>query len=66
MIFAPDLSYGGHYDGHLGGPRDIVRSLRYLPLTAEPRVRWQYDDFPYFVTDRNGGEANIKATDIVT
>ena len=36
-----DMSYGGHYDGHPAGPRDLVRSLRWLPLTAEPRTRFQ-------------------------
>jgi CubicO group peptidase (beta-lactamase class C family) len=36
-----DFSYGAIYDGRRGRPRDIVRALRYLPLTAEPRTRFQ-------------------------
>ena len=37
-----DFSYGGHSDGHKARVVDVVRSLRYLPLTAEPRTRFQY------------------------
>jgi CubicO group peptidase (beta-lactamase class C family) len=44
-----DYSYGGEYDGHKGTPRDVVRSLRYLPLTAEPRIRFQYSNIMYAV-----------------
>lgn len=42
-----DLSYGGSYDGHKVTPKDVVRSLRYLPLTAEPRTAWQYCNLMY-------------------
>ncbi|KAH0536105.1 hypothetical protein FGG08_006991 [Glutinoglossum americanum] len=38
-----DLSYGG---GN-ATVRDVVRSLRYLPLTAEPRTEWQYCNMMY-------------------
>jgi CubicO group peptidase (beta-lactamase class C family) len=44
-----DYSYGGFYDGHKGTPRDLVRSLRYLPLTAEPRTRFQYCNMMFVV-----------------
>ena len=36
-----DFSYAGHKDGHKATPRDIVRSLRYLPMTAELRTTFQ-------------------------
>ncbi|KAI9051163.1 hypothetical protein LZ554_005265 [Drepanopeziza brunnea f. sp. 'monogermtubi'] len=42
-----DLSYGGHYEGRNATPEDIVRALRYLPMTEEPRVRWQYCNMMY-------------------
>lgn len=42
-----DFSYGGKYEGHEGGPRDVVRALRYLPLTAEPRTKYQYCNMMY-------------------
>lgn len=44
-----DLSYGGHYDGHKATAKDIVRALRYLPITAEPRTRFQYCNMMYVV-----------------
>ncbi|ODA81273.1 hypothetical protein RJ55_04237 [Drechmeria coniospora] len=34
-------------DGRAARPRDIVRNLRNLPLTAEPRVRFQYCNLMY-------------------
>jgi CubicO group peptidase (beta-lactamase class C family) len=40
-----DLSYGG--TGAV--PRDIVRSLRYLPLTWEPRTEWHYCNLMFVV-----------------
>lgn len=40
-----------HHDISLGGPNftieDAVRSLRHLPMTAEPRVRFQYCNLMY-------------------
>lgn len=42
-----DLSYGGKYDGHEGTSRDVVRALRFLPLTAEPRTTYQYCNMMY-------------------
>jgi CubicO group peptidase (beta-lactamase class C family) len=44
-----DFSYGGTYDGHKGMPKDVVRSLRHLPLTAEPRTRFQYCNIMFVV-----------------
>jgi len=44
-----DMSYGDHYDGHYVTSRDVVRSLRYLPLTAELRTKWQYCNMMYVV-----------------
>jgi CubicO group peptidase (beta-lactamase class C family) len=44
-----DFSYGGIYDGHRGVPRDAVKSLRYLPLTAEPRTKFQYCNLMFVV-----------------
>ncbi|KAK1759641.1 beta-lactamase/transpeptidase-like protein [Echria macrotheca] len=32
---------------HTATPRDVVRSLRYLPLTYEPRTKWQYCNLMY-------------------
>src|ERR1700710_1072032 len=46
---AHDFSHGNTYDGHKGTPRDVVRSLRYLPLTAEPRTRYQYCNMMFAV-----------------
>lgn len=37
-----DITSSGTYDGHKGTVKDAVRALRYLPLTAEPRTRFQY------------------------
>jgi len=44
-----DLSYGGHIDGRKFTPKDLVRSLRHLPLTAEPRTHFQYCNLMYVV-----------------
>jgi len=44
-----DMSYGGHYDGHYVTSKDVVRSLRYLPLTAELRTKFQYCNMMYIV-----------------
>ncbi|KAH9208370.1 putative penicillin-binding protein [Leptodontidium sp. 2 PMI_412] len=44
-----DLSYGGTYEGRNSTPRDVVRALRYLPMTEEPRVRFQYCNMMYVV-----------------
>jgi CubicO group peptidase (beta-lactamase class C family) len=44
-----DLSYGGHIDGHKFMPKDLVRSLRHLPLTAEPRTHFQYCNIMFVV-----------------
>jgi len=38
-----DLSYGGPGSS----VRDVVRSLRHLPMTAEPRTTWQYCNIMY-------------------
>jgi CubicO group peptidase (beta-lactamase class C family) len=37
-----DMSYGGTYDGRDGTIRDIVRSIRWLPMTEELRSKFQY------------------------
>jgi CubicO group peptidase (beta-lactamase class C family) len=37
-----DSSYGGHYDGHKPTLKGAVRAMRHLPLTAEPRTKYQY------------------------
>lgn len=42
-----DFSYGGFYEGHKATPKDIVRALRHLPLTAEPRAKYQYCNMMY-------------------
>lgn len=44
-----DHAYGGVYDGHKGTVKDVVRSLRYLPLTAEPRTTYQYCNLMFVV-----------------
>jgi CubicO group peptidase (beta-lactamase class C family) len=44
-----DMSYGGHYNGHYVTSKDVVRSLRYLPLTAELRTKAQYCNMMYVV-----------------
>ena len=44
-----DFAYGGHFDGHRMTSGDLIRSLRYLPLTAEPRTRAQYCNMMYVV-----------------
>ena len=38
-----DLSYGGR----ISTPRDVVRNLRNLPMTAEIRTTWQYCNMMY-------------------
>jgi CubicO group peptidase (beta-lactamase class C family) len=42
-----DFSYGDECEGHKPTIKDIVRSLRYLPLTAELRAKWQYCNMMY-------------------
>jgi CubicO group peptidase (beta-lactamase class C family) len=42
-----DFSYGDEYRGHEPSIKDIVRSLRHLPLTAELRTKWQYCNMMY-------------------
>jgi CubicO group peptidase (beta-lactamase class C family) len=44
-----DKSYGGSYDGHDARVKDVVRSLRHLPLTAQPRTKFQYCNMMYVV-----------------
>ncbi|KAI0129484.1 beta-lactamase/transpeptidase-like protein [Xylariales sp. AK1849] len=41
------LAYGP--DGHRSGVRDFTRSLRHLPMTAEPRVEFRYCNLMYMV-----------------
>lgn len=43
-----DTSYGGP-DGHKWTPKETVRHLRYLPITAEPRTKWQYCNLMFVV-----------------
>lgn len=38
--FLPSTSAGG--EKRVATPRDVTRSLRYLPLNAAPRTTWQY------------------------
>jgi CubicO group peptidase (beta-lactamase class C family) len=44
-----DQAYGGTYDGHKATVKDIVRSMRHLPLTAEIRARFQYCNLMFVV-----------------
>ncbi|KAI9826733.1 MAG: hypothetical protein M1819_007278 [Sarea resinae] len=44
-----DQALGGTYDGHNATVRDVVRSLRHLPLTAEPRTKYQYCNAMFIV-----------------
>jgi len=44
-----DTSVARHYDGHRATPRDVVRSLRHLPLNAEPRTTFQYCNLMFVV-----------------
>jgi CubicO group peptidase (beta-lactamase class C family) len=44
-----DYSYGGHYDGKKPSLKGAVRALRHLPLTAEPRTKFQYCNQMYGV-----------------
>lgn len=50
-----DWSYGGTYGGpnsedlHEGTPKDVVRSLRDLPMAAEPRTTFHYCNIMYVV-----------------
>lgn len=37
-----DFAYGGDYKDEKASVRGVVRALRYLPLTAEPRTKFQY------------------------
>lgn len=36
-------------DGHPGTVRDVVRSMRYLPMVSEPRTEWRYCNVMYMV-----------------
>ncbi|KAI1411142.1 beta-lactamase/transpeptidase-like protein [Hypoxylon sp. FL1857] len=36
-------------DQHPGTVRDVVRSLRYLPMVSEPRVTWRYCNLMFMV-----------------
>ncbi|KAI1458097.1 beta-lactamase/transpeptidase-like protein [Annulohypoxylon moriforme] len=44
-----DKALGRRYgaDAHPGTVRDVVRSLRHLPMVAEPRVEWRYCNVMY-------------------
>ena len=43
-----DKALARSYDGeHTATPRDVVRSLRHLPLTAPPRTKFQYCNLMY-------------------
>lgn len=44
-----NLAYGGDYKPNSVTVRDLVFSMRYLPLTAEPRTTYQYCNMMYFV-----------------
>lgn len=44
-----DRSLAQHYDGHRATIKDAVRSLRHLPLTAEPRTLYQYCNLMFIV-----------------
>jgi CubicO group peptidase (beta-lactamase class C family) len=44
-----DLSYGGNVDGHKSTNRDVVHSLRHLPLTTQLRTKFQYCNTMYVV-----------------
>ncbi|OTB11185.1 hypothetical protein K445DRAFT_68866 [Daldinia sp. EC12] len=46
-----DKALARHYgpDVHPGTVGDVVRSLRYLPMASEPRVRWRYCNLMYMV-----------------
>ncbi|KUJ20474.1 beta-lactamase/transpeptidase-like protein [Mollisia scopiformis] len=55
-----DMSYGGDYGGHMGTPKDVVRSLRYLPMSSEPRSTFHYSNIMYvaaaYVVDTMSGQ----------
>ncbi|KAI1100791.1 beta-lactamase/transpeptidase-like protein [Jackrogersella minutella] len=36
-------------DAHAGTVRDVARSLRFLPMAGEPRVRWRYCNVMFMV-----------------
>ena len=42
-----DMSYGGVYGGHMGTLKDVVRSLRYLPMLTEPTETFYYSNIMY-------------------
>jgi CubicO group peptidase (beta-lactamase class C family) len=44
-----DYAIGGNYDGQEPSLRGMVRAMRHLPLTAEPRTRFQYSNQMYGV-----------------
>jgi len=44
-----DYSYGGNYEGKTPSLQAAVRAIRYLPLTAQPRTKFQYCNIMYGV-----------------
>jgi CubicO group peptidase (beta-lactamase class C family) len=44
---AHDKAYAGVVEGKEAKPKDIVRNLRNLPLTTEPRVKYSYTNAMY-------------------
>jgi CubicO group peptidase (beta-lactamase class C family) len=44
-----DYSYGGNYGGQKPSIKGSVRAMRHLPLTAKPRVKFQYCNQMYVV-----------------
>ncbi|KAE9377060.1 putative penicillin-binding protein [Stipitochalara longipes BDJ] len=44
-----DYSYGGNYEGNKPSVKAAVRAIRHLPLTAEPRTKFQYCNVMYSV-----------------
>jgi CubicO group peptidase (beta-lactamase class C family) len=44
---AYDKAYAGVVEGKEAKPKDIVRNLRNLPLTTEPRVKYLYTNAMY-------------------
>jgi len=44
-----DQAYGATSSGHKASVRDIIQSMRHLPLTAEPRTKYQYCNLMFLV-----------------
>jgi CubicO group peptidase (beta-lactamase class C family) len=44
-----DQAYGSTSSGDKATVKDIIRSMRYLPLTAEPRTKYQYSNLMFMV-----------------